>query len=288
MKKILILALLCVGIYWCFKSCIGCDSSEDENVTEDVIVEDAVSVDALFQYSGNSSPSTPPQYGNDYKKACEDLNFEAAHRILDNIDNYSDRIDAQRYIFKKESMYLLSLNTEDAKQRIVFLFKELEVGDYYLSDIIKVVIEMDDVQFIKRLIELLQDGKLIIEEQDIFNYLIKQKDTELSDIILHQLMVSKGSLELPPMNEGIVTDDYSEVDYYAKKHNVKCNNVLATAIKYKNKYLAEQTIPLFSKDYYIMFIDGTYGNKYKLSSSSETIKSAKAILQSALNSGTFD
>ena len=288
MKKILILALLCVGIYWCFKSCIGCDSSEDENVTEDVIVEDAVSVDALFQYSGNSSPSTPPQYGNDYKKACEDLNFEAAHRILDKLDSHYDRRDAERYIFKKESIYLLSLNTEDAKQRILFLFKELEVGDYYLSDIIKVVIEMDDVQFIKRLIELLQDGKLIIEEQDIFNYLIKQKDTELSDIILHQLMVSKGSLELPPMNEGIVTDDYSEVDYYAKKHNVKCNNVLATAIKYKNKYLAEQTIPLFSKDYYIMFIDGTYGNKYKLSSSSETIKSAKAILQSALNSGTFD
>ena len=93
MKKILILALLCVGIYWCFKSCIGCYSSEDENVTEEVIVEDAVSVDALFQNNA--------QYGNDYKKACEDLNFEAAHRILDKLDSHYDRRDAERYIFKK-------------------------------------------------------------------------------------------------------------------------------------------------------------------------------------------
>lgn len=288
MKKILILVLLCVGIYWCFKSCIGCDSSEDENVTEEVIVEDAVSVDALFQYSGNSSPSTPPQYGNDYKKACEDLNFEAAHRILDNIDNYSDRIDAQRYIFKKESMYLLSLNTEDAKQRIVFLFKDLELEDYELDDIIKVVIEMDDVQFTKRLIEQSQSGGWL-EKQDILNYLIKQKDAELSDIILYQLMVSKGSLELPPMSEGIIEssyDKYYSADKDTKKHNVKCNNVLATAIKHKNKYLAERTIALFTKDYYVMPI--VNGNNYKLSTSSETIESAKAILQSALSSGTFD
>lgn len=280
MKKILILALLCVGIYWCFKSCIGCDSSEDENVTEEVIVEDAVSVDALFQNNA--------QYGNDYKKACEDLNFEAAHRILDKLDSHYDRRDAERYIFKKESMYLLSLNTEDAKQRILFLFKDLELRDYELYDIIKVVIEMDDVQFTKRLIEQSQTGGWL-EEQDILNYLIKQKDAELSDIILYQLMVSKGSLELPPMSEGIIEssyDKYYSADEDTKEHNVKCNNVLATAIKHKNKYLAERTIALFTKDYYVMPI--VNGNNYKLSSSSETIKSAKAILQSALNSGTFD
>ena len=286
MKKILILALLCVGIYWCFNSCIGCDSSEEADVAIRVSAEDAVSVG---QFSGNSSPSTPSQYGNDYKKACEDLNFKAAHRILDNMDYYSDRIEAERYIFKKESMYLLSLNTEDAKQRILFLFKDSELEDYELYDIIKVVIEMDDVQFTKRLIEQSQTGGWWLKKQDILNYLIKQKDAELSDIILYQLMVSKGSLELPPMSEGIIEssyDKYYSVDEDTKEHNVKCNNVLATAIKHKNKYLAERTIALFTKDYYVMPI--VNGNNYKLSTSSETIKSAKAILQSALYSGTID
>lgn len=278
MKKILILALLCVGIYWCFNSCIGCDSSEEADVAIRVSAEDAVSVGALSQ--------NKTQYGDDYKKACEDLNFEAAHRILDNMDY---RIDAERYIFKKESMYLLSLNTEDAKQRILFLFKDLELEDYELYDIIKVVIEMDDVQFTKRLIEQSQTGGWWLKKQDILNYLIKQKDAELSDIILYQLMVSKGSLELPPMSEGIIEssyDKYYSVDEDTKEHNVKCNNVLATAIKHKNKYLAERTIALFTKDYYVMPI--VNGNNYKLSTSSETIKSAKAILQSALYSGTFD
>lgn len=278
MKKILILALLCVGIYWCFNSCIGCDSSEEADVAICVSAEDAVSVGALSQ--------NKTQYGDDYKKACEDLNFEAAHRILDNMDY---RIDAERYIFKKESMYLLSLNTEDAKQRILFLFKDLELEDYELYDIIKVVIEMDDVQFTKRLIEQSQTGGWWLKKQDILNYLIKQKDAELSDIILYQLMVSKGSLELPPMSEGIIEssyDKYYSVDEDTKEHNVKCNNVLATAIKHKNKYLAERTIALFTKDYYVMPI--VNGNNYKLSTSSETIKSAKAILQSALYSGTFD
>ena len=186
-------------------------------------------------------------------------------------------------------MYLLSLNTEDAKQRILFLFKDLELEDYELYDIIKVVIEMDDVQFTKRLIEQSQTGGWWLKKQDILNYLIKQKDAELSDIILYQLMVSKGSLELPPMSEGIIEssyDKYYSVDEDTKEHNVKCNNVLATAIKHKNKYLAERTIALFTKDYYVMPI--VNGNNYKLSTSSETIKSAKAILQSALNSGTFD
>lgn len=278
MKKILILALLCVGIYWCFNSCIGCDSSEEADVAIRVSAEDAVSVGALSQ--------NKTQYGDDYKKACEDLNFEAAHRILDNMDY---RIDAERYIFKKESMYLLSLNTEDAKQRILFLFKDSELEDYELYDIIKVVIEMDDVQFTKRLIEQSQTGGWWLKKQDILNYLIKQKDAELSDIILYQLMVSKGSLELPPMSEGIIEssyDKYYSVDEDTKEHNVKCNNVLATAIKHKNKYLAERTIALFTKDYYVMPI--VNGNNYKLSTSSETIKSAKAILQSALYSGTFD
>lgn len=282
MKKILILALLCVGIYWCFKSCIGCDSSEDENVTEEVIVEDAVSVDALFQNNA--------QYGNDYKKACEDLNFEAAHRILDKLDSHYDRRDAERYIFKKESIYLLSLNTEDAKQRILFLFKELELGDYDLSDIIKVVIEMDDVQFTKQLIELLQDGMLIIKEQDILNYLIKKKNIELSDIILHQLMLSKGSLRLPPKNEGIINtftdNDCGEIERY----NISCNKVFSAAIKNKNKYLAERVIVFFCRDYYLEYLpylEGV-GNRHKVSSSTNTIESAKAILQSALNSGTFD
>lgn len=275
MKKfILFLAVLC-GTYYLFDSCIGCGSEEKE--------------DAVFE------PAVEKSY-SDYKDACRDLNFEEAHRLLEDMDDndrycYGDKLDARRYIFKKESMYLLSLNTEEAKRRIVFLFKELELEDGELYDIIEVVIEMDDAQFAKRLIELLYEGEKIIGKKNVLNYLSKKKDVVLSDLLLHSLMVSKGNLKLPPMNEGIVTYEYSNVHDYAKEHNDKCSDVLATAIKHKNKYLAEQTIGLFSRDYYIMNYDDPNPNsrvtKYKLSSSTETIEFAKEMLRNAFNSSVF-
>lgn len=133
MKKILILALLCVGIYWCFKSCIGCDSSEEStSVSESTTVfqKAATESEKKFVELAEELTKSTKYYGDDYIAACEDLNFVEAHRILGELFSEGgmnwDYYKALEHIYKAEAIYLISeFGTKDASDKILLMLAQI-------------------------------------------------------------------------------------------------------------------------------------------------------------------
>lgn len=127
MKKILILALLCVVIYWCFKSCIGCESEDSSVGDSGKLVENEIA----------------EKYYSNYKEACKDGAFEDAHEKLEKIHEsfvsysigWSDYLQEAReyfsaleYIYKAEIQYIVAnLDDEACKDKITFILTEIPI-----------------------------------------------------------------------------------------------------------------------------------------------------------------
>lgn len=87
------------------------------------------------------NPFSSGKYGDNYREACRNMDFEVAHKILDKMmapnDIWDDflerRVDqkeitaATDYIFNAETLYLISQNTDDANTRVVYLLSELPI-----------------------------------------------------------------------------------------------------------------------------------------------------------------
>ena len=126
MKKNLILALLCVGIYWCFKSCIGCGSG-DSGVSD----------------SGNLVENEKAKMSDNYKEACKDGDFEEAHKLLGEIHetfvstsfNSEDYLakareyfSALEYIYKAEIQHIVTnLDDKACTDKLTFLIAEIPI-----------------------------------------------------------------------------------------------------------------------------------------------------------------
>lgn len=75
------------------------------------------------------------KYDGNYREACRNMDFEAAHKILDKMvaenkgsslfGEDKEVIEATDYIFNAESLYLVSQNTSEANTRVVYLLSEL-------------------------------------------------------------------------------------------------------------------------------------------------------------------
>jgi len=73
-----------------------------------------------------------------YQEACRAQDFEAAYKIIEISDGTEQD---KEYVFNSEMLYLASLNTEDATNRIVYLLSEyaiqgtpVSVGDKYTDN----------------------------------------------------------------------------------------------------------------------------------------------------------
>lgn len=126
MKKILILVLLCVVIYWCFESCIGCESGDSSVGDSGKLVENKIA----------------KKYYSDYQEACKDGAFEDAHKKLEmehekvhyslSSSYYLKRVreyfSALEYIYKAEIQYIVAnLDDEACKNKITFLLAEIPI-----------------------------------------------------------------------------------------------------------------------------------------------------------------
>lgn len=79
--------------------------------------------------------SSSDKYDGNYREACRNMDFEAAHKILDKMVEENkgsslfgedqEVIEATDYIFNAESLYLVSQNTSEANTRVVYLLSEL-------------------------------------------------------------------------------------------------------------------------------------------------------------------
>ena len=92
---------------------------------------------AILTLSSCNMFSSSDKYDGNYREACRNLDFEAAHKILDKIttkdswwDGHTSKEDiiaATDYIFNAETLYLTSQNTEEANTRVVYLLSELPI-----------------------------------------------------------------------------------------------------------------------------------------------------------------
>lgn len=87
------------------------------------------------------NPFSSGKYGENYREACRNMDFEAAHKILDKMMEPNDiwddflerRVDQEEitaatdYIFNAETLYLISQNTDDTNTRVVYLLSELPI-----------------------------------------------------------------------------------------------------------------------------------------------------------------
>ena len=109
--------------------------------------------------STKGTPSEKKNYGDNYKQACEDLEFGEAHKILDKKRNYyvdhgsgddkdvydyyfkegkwpgfQEYVDADVYIFREEVTYLMNIDDPNVENRIFKLLMEMPMDGTPLDE----------------------------------------------------------------------------------------------------------------------------------------------------------
>lgn len=126
MKKLIFFALLIWGCFTLFKKCSCTSCSSQKNKTEEVQSSEDVektSTDNATLASSTSAVQSQKDYGNNYKQAVKDGDFEAAHEILERC--YSD--DAMVYINFYEIASLLEEGGDGVVDKVVYILNEVPV-----------------------------------------------------------------------------------------------------------------------------------------------------------------
>lgn len=121
-----------------------------------------------------------------YQDACEDGDFVAAHKYLNWMSkqyegclNIYEYHDACKYVFQKESNFLISKGDEESAKRLIFLLEELEHNIY--SDEERIVpkegISHTQRYFVNKhnltCLDILR-AAITIENQYVANYLLRK------------------------------------------------------------------------------------------------------------------
>ena len=234
-----------------------------------------------------------------YQECCAANDYQAAHEYLvkmengmdDDDDKISDYRQACDYVFQKEALYLMSLDDESAKKRLIFLLKE-DKEDYvnkHIDMVIDLAIDNDDEELVKKLIAQYNENSfekgnpskaieylankpgdkeylaqyIDIRNEKILTALASLNSQELSDAIVKA--VSKMEIYSTPLSSGLHEYKYVNSSYPkdVKEYNQICDKVLDIAIGSENIYLA-QKILLCYKQNVETFKGGTdYHNDYK-------------------------
>ena len=116
---------------------------------------------------------------NQCHNACEQNDYEKAHSLLLQLKEtgeYATFKETKAYVIKSEALYLISLNEETAKKRIIYLLKEEGEDNELVSDLIDLAIENDDEAFVKSLANQYSKGANQENLKKLMEYL-NGKDT---------------------------------------------------------------------------------------------------------------
>ncbi|MBR1667146.1 MAG: hypothetical protein IJ693_02580 [Bacteroidaceae bacterium] len=179
-----------------------------------------------------------------YREACEAGDFEYAYKEINKLEKKVEemrqsaitpkakRIAAEEeltkvrdYVYDKECLYLLSMKTSEAQERLIYLLKE---HDYKNVDIlIDTAIGDDDEAFISSIINKIPTEKYDVwgrELEKIKNYL-KKKDSEEAKTLLLQILETNG------------WNYDSDIEYLISANDDACTNlILQHFAKSKSSY----------------------------------------------------
>ncbi len=219
----------------------------------------------------NDDDTFVKQLANQYKEGADE----------DNLEKLTD------YLLKKD---------DNNKEFVVPLLKKLELKDL-LCDI---ALKSKDTVL---LLSVTDDFS--IDDTKMVEALAAMNNKKMSGIIISAL-AKEGNVGSRPALGIVKSDDYGEIpgEYNAYRSHVssfndQCKSVLAIAVKYKNMYLAQQSIGKVKTN--IQFIDlgdwckvvekNDYRSIYeawKVSLDNTEVVEAKSILINAIRSGTFN
>lgn len=200
-----------------------------------------------------------------YQECCAAEDFQAAHQFLAKMQNSDDwrwKVDdAKKFVFKQEALYLVSLGSEEAQNRLIYLLKE---GGAYNSDIFMLIdlaiANGDDALVVKLACQMEElrnrENKFL---NDIIPILAKDSDPKAVNLIVRYILEEKESKR--QIHNGtpagaIMKEEPSVYNeqlggYFANNKdlhigairqtnelNELCDRILAQAIENNNKELA--------------------------------------------------
>ena len=176
------------------------------------------------------------KYDGNYREACRNMDFEAAHKILDKMvaektsiyDDDKDVIEATDYIFNAESLYLVSQNTSEANTRVVYLLSELPIKGKALPE----GMEYEDgdnydddggytsyMSYVNRF-----NSKCL----SILNTAISVGNQEVAEKVLSMIKEDAGSVTKQPSNE---YDDPTTHAHYTMESKAKAKQLYEQAVQ---------------------------------------------------------
>lgn len=176
------------------------------------------------------------KYDGNYREACRNMDFEAAHKILDKMvaektsiyDDDKDVIEATDYIFNAESLYLVSQNTSEANTRVIYLLSELPIKGKALPEGMEY--EGDDyldedggytsyISYVNRF-----NSKCL----SFLNTAISVGNQEVAEKVLSMIKEDAGSVTKQPSNE---YDEHTKHVHYTTESKDKAKKLYEEAVK---------------------------------------------------------
>ena len=200
-----------------------------------------------------------------YQECCAAQDFQAAHQFLAKMENsddwQSEVYDAKRFVFKQEALYLVSLGSEEAQKRIIYLLKEVGADDRDIFMLIDLAIANgDDALVVKLACQMKElrnrENKFL---NDIIPILAKDSDPKAVNLIVRYILEEKESKRdinngtpagtIMEEVQGAYIEQYrtrmaNNKDHHkyaicdANEFNELCDRVLELAIENSNKDLA--------------------------------------------------
>lgn len=175
--------------------------------------------------------------------ACKQNDYEKAHNLLLQLKETTYKYEeTKEYVFKQEALYLMSLEDEAAKKRIVYLLKEEGNNSNHVSMLIDLAIENDDEDFVKTLTKQYKDSISSDMLRKIVDFLYIEKDDGCSDFV--QSLLNRYGQSGLLLEAAVEKGDESLVISLAQYVSLSDNNIISKLASAKNNKYDEIIIGL--------------------------------------------
>ncbi len=186
--------------------------------------------------------SNGTEYGS-YQECCAANDYEAAHLFLAKMENNGadEFLTAKDYVFKNEALYLMSMDDEKAKRRIVYLLKEEGNNNDHVAMLIDLAIENDDEAFVKTLGNQYTSGATDEDLKKLSAYLSSKKSEGNREFLM--ALFKKLDEEDLLLDLAIKNSDKAFILEYASNHLTLSNTALLNYLAaMKDKQLSEKIL----------------------------------------------
>lgn len=233
--------------------------------------------------------SGPKYYGEDYESACKDLDFEAAHKILNELrengkgDDFEKALD---YVYTAEVSYLLNtFPIEDSRPKILFLLQECENYNtqWYYEAYFNLYEKICTLIISNGNCDLAIEVVRTLANTYDNNYYYKYFETVYKAVVDNFVKSYTGKesvAKIAKMMQGIPVEGrkitangvfhygdinvYNKYKYWCTRYNRVCDHILTLAINNNNNDLAKAALLLYREEVDFIYSRPDDGIKYQI------------------------